>query len=149
MRNLLVISVRGAGTQTSGLCPRKVLILCSGRLVLLDKQTLLLLNHPPSRQCPNGKEYLLHNVVDILAQNVERLGIDVGVGNERSKVDCGESASNTNRTHRTSATSAQHRRSRSWACLPLTASARHTGHAQSDTAGCCREPCRSRGLCQQ
>ena len=58
------------------LCARQVLVLSRRRLVLLHKQPLLLLDHP------------LHDVVDVFAENVERLGIDVRVRDERAKVDC-------------------------------------------------------------
>ena len=79
------------------LCSGEVLILCSRRLVFPDEQPLLLLDHPPGhfgqrdvlhitmlRQDPVDS---LHDVIDILPQDVQRLGIDVRVSDEGAEVD--------------------------------------------------------------
>lgn len=76
--------------KAAGLCPGKVLVLGGGGFVLLNKQTLLFLDHPPYGQRSTVTAHSLHDVVDVLAQNVKRLRVDVGVGDERSEVDCCE-----------------------------------------------------------
>lgn len=119
------------------LCPRQALILRRRRLVLLDKQPLLLLDHP------------LHDIIDILSQYIQRFRIDICIRDKRSEVDYTSAHHMLDNARggadRRDARGVLHRISPTWVFLHWLASVRHIGLFRIGTKGCFRVLCRNRG----